>query len=65
LYVKGDPEQMTERHMNIAEETGTFLFHNLNQTAVPGLGVTEIHCFENALRFDLDTLRPFLEKWLA
>ena len=65
LYVKGDPEQMTERHMNIAEETGTFLFHNLNQTAVPGLGVTEIHCFENALRFDLDSLRPFLEKWLA
>jgi len=65
LYVKGDPEQMTERHMNIAEETGTFLFHNLNQTAVPGLGVTEIHCFGTALRFDLDTLRPFLEKWLA
>jgi len=65
LYVKGDPEQMTERHMNIAEETGTFLFHKLNQTTVPGLGMTEIHCFENALRFDLDSLRPFLEKWLA
>jgi Beta-eliminating lyase len=65
LYVKGDPEQMTERHMKLAEETGTFLFHKLNQSAVPGLGMTEIHCFENAMRFDLDSLRPFLEKWLV
>ena len=65
LYVKGDPEQMTQRHMSIAEETGTFLFHKLNQTAVPGLGTTEIYCFENAMRFDLDSLRPFLEKLLT
>jgi len=65
LYVKGDPKQMTERHMEVAEETGTFLFYNLNQTSVPGVGVTEIHCWENALKFDLDALRPFLEKWLA
>jgi threonine aldolase len=65
LYVKGDPEQMTERHMKLAEETRTFLFHRLNSSPVPGLGMTEIHCFENALQFDLDTLRPFLEKWLA
>ena len=64
LYVKGDPEQMTQRHMEVAKETGTFLFHRLNQTAVPGVGMTEIHCFENALRFDLGALRPFLEKWL-
>ncbi|MFT3893824.1 MAG: beta-eliminating lyase-related protein [Anaerolineales bacterium] len=64
LYVKGDPEKMIQRHMEVAEETGTFLFHNLSQTAVPGIGMTEIHCFENALRFDLESLRPFLEKWL-
>ena len=65
LYVKGDPEQMTQRHMEVAEKTGTFLFHRLNQTAVPGIGMTEIHCWENALKFDLDSLRPFLEKWLG
>ena len=65
LFVKGDPEQMTQRHMDAAEETGTFLFHRLNQIAVPGVGMTEIHCFENASRFDLDALSPFLEKWLA
>ena len=65
LYVKGDPEQMTQRHMEVAEQTGTFLFYGLGPTAVPGLGMTEIHCWENALRFDLDCLRPFLEKWLA
>jgi len=65
LYVKGDPEQMTQRHMRIAEETGTFLFYRLRPTAVPGLGTTEIHCFENAMRFDLDSLCPFLTKWLA
>jgi threonine aldolase len=65
LYVKGDPEQMTERHMEVAEEMGTFLFHRLNPTAVPGISGTEIHCWENSMRFDLDSLRPFLEKWLA
>jgi threonine aldolase len=65
LYVKGEPEEMTQRHMSIAEETGTFLFYGLGPTAVPGLGSTEIHCFENAMRFDLDSLRPFLKKWLA
>lgn len=65
LFVKGDPEQMTQRHMEVAEETGTFLFHRLTPTAVPGISGTEIHCWENALRFDLDALRPFLEKWLA
>ena len=65
LYVKGDPEQMTQRHMDVAEEMGTFLFHRLNPAPVPALGVTEIHCWENALQFDLDSLRPFLEKWLA
>jgi len=61
MYVKGDPEQMTQRHMEVAEETGTFLFHRLNQTAVPGLGVTEIHFWENAMQFDLDALRHFLK----
>ena len=65
LYVKGDPEQMTQRHMDVAEETGAFLFYKLNPAPVPGLGMTEIHCWENALQFDLDSLRPFLEKWLA
>ena len=65
LYVKGDPEQMTQRHMEVAEQTDTFLFFRLNPTAVPGLGMTEIHCWENALRFEVDSLRPFLEKWLA
>jgi threonine aldolase len=65
LFVKGDPEQMTQRHLESAEEMGTFLFFSLGPTAVPGLGVTEIHCFENALKFDLDVLHPFLEKWLG
>lgn len=65
VYVKGDPEQLTQRHLDVAEQTGTFLFHRLGPTTVPGLGMTEIHCWENALRFDLDALRPFLNTWLA
>jgi len=65
LYVKGDPEQMTQSHMDVAEETGTFLFHKLNPSSVPGVGITEIHCWANALQFDLDSLPPFLEKRLA
>ncbi len=65
LVVKGDPEQMTQKHMQVAEQTGTFLFHKLSPAAVPGFGMTEIHCWENAMRFDLASLRPFVEKWLA
>ena len=56
---------MTQRHMDLAEQTGTFLFYKLNPSPVPGLGMTEMHCWENALGFDLDALRPFLERWLA
>jgi threonine aldolase len=65
LYVKGDPEEMTQKHMQVAEQTGTFLFHRLSPTAVPGIGMTEIHCWDNAMRFDMASLRPFLEKWLV
>lgn len=65
LYVRGEAEQMTQKHLEIAQETGTFLFYKLRPTGVPGLAMTEIHCWENAQRFDLDALRPFLERWLA
>ncbi len=37
----------------------------LRAIEVPDVGLAEIHCFENALRFDLDTLRAYLERVLA
>jgi threonine aldolase len=64
LYIRGNPEELTQRHMELARETGTFLFYGLGPTLVPGIAVTEIHCWENSLKFDVKALRPFLGKLL-
>lgn len=60
LYFQGDPQALTEKHL--AEETGTFLFYGLRATMVPGTAMTEIHCWENAMDFDLEKLPAFLER---
>ena len=65
LFIQGDHEELTERHLALAEETGTFLFYGLKPSEVPGVAVTEIHCWENAMRFDLAALRSFLERLLG
>lgn len=64
LYIQGNAQALTQRHLEVAEETGTFLFHGLGETMVPGIATTEIHCWENALAFDLKQLPGFLEKLL-
>jgi hypothetical protein len=56
---------LNARHLELAEETGTFLFWGLGPSTVPGMAETEIHCWENAAQFNLDVLRPFVEKLLA
>ncbi len=65
LYIQGEPEALTQKHLELAEETGTFLFFNLGTTMVPGIAVTEIHCWENAMKFDLEKLSSFLERLLG
>ena len=65
MYVRGDHAALTCRHMELAQETGTFVFYGLGPTAVPGLAMTELHCWENALRFDMGMLGSFMEKLLA
>lgn len=65
LYIRGDAEQLNDRHLALAEERGTFLFYGLNPTNIPGVAMTEIHCWENALRFRLEELPPFVEKLLS
>ncbi len=62
LFIQGDHEALTERHLALAEETGTFLFYGLRPSEVPGVAMTEIHCWENSMRFDVEALRPFLER---
>jgi threonine aldolase len=65
VFIRGDAEQLVDRHMELAEETGTFLFGNLRQSPVPGIAMTEIHCRENALAFDLSPGRRFLERLVS
>jgi len=64
LFIQGDPEELTNRHMSLAQETGTFLFFNLSASPVPGIAQTELHCWENALAFDINELPAFIERLL-
>ncbi len=64
LYIRGDPQTLTDKHLELAQETGTFLFYGLGETMVPGIAMTEIHCWENSLAFDLEKLPGFLERLL-
>lgn len=64
LYIRGDPQALTDKHLELAQETGTFLFFGLGETMVPGIAMTEIHCWENSLAFDLERLPGFLERLL-
>lgn len=65
LFIEGDHEALTERHHALARETGTFLFHRLGPSAIPGIATTEMHMFGNALRFDVGRLAPFMARLLA
>ncbi|MEZ4737088.1 MAG: beta-eliminating lyase-related protein [Caldilineaceae bacterium] len=65
LYIRGDAELLNNRHLALAEETGTFLFHGINPTNIPGIAMTEIHCWENSMRFQLEELHPFVETLLS
>ncbi len=56
LYIEGDREKLLDRHHELAAETGTFLFRNLNDSGFPGFATTEMHMFGNAMNFDLDRL---------
>ncbi len=63
-YIQGDHAELIERHNELAQETGVFLFQNLSPSPVPGIATTELHCWENALSFDLTQLTPFLTRLL-
>jgi hypothetical protein len=64
LYIRGDAEALTERHLELAKETGIFIFRGLQPAPVPGLAVTELQIAENSLAFDLEKLAPFVDRLL-
>ena len=64
-FIKGDPENLTKRHLEAARHTGTFLTKNISSSPVPGISVTHIQVGEDQMKFDPGALRPFVEKWLA
>lgn len=65
IYIQGDAQGLTEKHMELAVETGTFIFYGLSPSPVPGVATTEIHLWENSVTFDLEQLQPFLKRLLA
>jgi threonine aldolase len=64
LYIRGEADALNERHLQLAQETGTFLFWSLGESPVPGVAMTEIHCWEEAARFDSAAISSFVEKLL-
>ena len=65
LFIEGDHEALSARHLALAKETGTFLFHRLGPSPIPGIAMTEMHMFGNAMRFDMARLSPFMQRLLA
>ena len=64
LYIDGDRDVLFNRHMQLAEETGSFLFFWLDSVSVPGFCKTEIQCMENSNTVDLSRLQNFVERLL-
>lgn len=64
LFIRGDIEKLNKKNLELAEESGTFIYYGLGNSEVPGIGKTEIHCWGNSLQFDISKLRPFIEKLL-
>lgn len=61
LFIEGDAERLMARHTALARETGTFLFHQLSPSVVPGIAWTEVHVWENAMTFDLAGLTAVMK----
>ena len=60
LYLQGDSVELTNKHLTLAQETGTFLFFGLDPAPIPGFATTEIHCGENTLTFDTNAIGSYI-----
>lgn len=65
VFLEGDAEALMARHLDLAEQTGTWLFGGLARSGVPGIATTEIHIWQNGAAFDVAALAPFFEQLLA
>ena len=65
VYLEGEVAALREAHKKVASDTGCFVFSGFRATALPGVSVAEVHCWENAMDFDLDELPAFLETLVA
>lgn len=65
VFIEGDAETLNQRHLALAEETGTWLFNPFSPSVLPGFASTELHLWENAMAFDLSALPPMIERLLA
>jgi len=61
VYLEGEVTALQEAHGQVASDTGSFVFGGFRTTALPGVSMAEVHCWENAMAFDLNGLLPFLE----
>jgi len=64
VYIEGDAASLADRHLELAGQTGTWLFGGLTPSAVQGIATTELHIWENGMAFDLSKLEPFLQQLL-
>jgi hypothetical protein len=61
VYLEGEVTALQEAHSQVASDTGSFVFGGFRTTALPGVAMAEVHCWENAMAFETDGLQAFLE----
>lgn len=64
FHLEGEAAALLEKHHELAQSSGTFLFLNLRPDAVPGFSKAELHCWGNAEAADLDRVRDFIHDLL-
>jgi hypothetical protein len=64
IYVQADVGLLNERNELLSKRDSSFVFFPFRPTAIPGLAMNELHCFGNALGFELPRLEPFVAELL-
>ncbi len=64
LFLEGAAEELTARNELATKITGTKLFGSIRPSVVPSLAMTEVHVSHNAMRFDVNRIKPFMANFL-
>ncbi len=65
LHLRGDPQQLQERALDVAEQRRVWLFHHVEPTAIPGVNKVELNIAEPALEITPEEAAELFQLVLA